>query len=386
MGWLPGKNKEILPEKTIQADNSAAVVSFHPISGIDTAKGIVMTGGTAEGYRQVLSMFRRDAEERTQKFRFYLYESLNGGKFPEKHLASFITQIHALRTASATIGAAEISDEAFRLEAAGKSAELSFIQDNLPDFTEHLTALIKNIRSALECKPDKAAVKSGGQGFISQVFGKKNASGPLSSKVDPSGYFPFFSKLAEALGSKNVTEAELVLDELNKMPLDPKTKEILEQISDQVLMTEFESAIKTINEFIGSNKLYCSNQVRIIMETDKKLIILVDDNPANLRIGKNVLSEKYTVATAPSASKLFSLLENNHPALILLDIDMPEMSGYEAIKILKLKNETKDIPVIFLTGMTDSEDEEKGRALGAVDYVTKPFDPQTFIACIEKYC
>jgi CheY-like chemotaxis protein len=122
------------------------------------------------------------------------------------------------------------------------------------------------------------------------------------------------------------------------------------------------------------------------METDKKLIILVDDNPANLRIGKNVLSEKYIVATAPSAAKLFSLLENNHPVLILLDIDMPETDGYEAIKILKLNRETKDIPVIFLTGMTDSRNEEKGRTLGAVDYVTKPFEPQSLIACIEKYC
>jgi CheY-like chemotaxis protein len=122
------------------------------------------------------------------------------------------------------------------------------------------------------------------------------------------------------------------------------------------------------------------------METDKKLIILVDDNPANLRIGKNVLSEKYIVATAPSAAKLFSLLENNHPVLILLDIDMPGTDGYEAIKILKLNRETKDIPVIFLTGTTDSQNEEKGRTLGAVDYVTKPFEPQSLIACIEKYC
>jgi len=122
------------------------------------------------------------------------------------------------------------------------------------------------------------------------------------------------------------------------------------------------------------------------METDKKLIILVDDNPANLRIGKNVLSEKYTVATAPSATKLFSLLENNRPVLILLDIDMPGMDGYEAIKILKSNNETKDIPVIFLTGMTDSNYEEKGRSLGAVDYITKPFDPQALIACLKKYC
>ena len=120
-------------------------------------------------------------------------------------------------------------------------------------------------------------------------------------------------------------------------------------------------------------------------ENEKKLIILVDDNPANLRIGKNVLAKNYTVATAPSAAKLFALLENNRPELILLDIDMPGMDGYAAIKVLKSKPETKDIPVIFLTGMTDYQDEEKGRTLGAVDYITKPFDPPALIACIEKY-
>ena len=121
------------------------------------------------------------------------------------------------------------------------------------------------------------------------------------------------------------------------------------------------------------------------MEGSKKLIILVDDNSANLRIGKNVLSEKYTVATAPSAAKLFKLLENNNPELILLDIDMPEMDGYQTIEILKSRQETKNIPVIFLTGMADSENREKGRALGAVDYMTKPFDPPLLFACIDKY-
>jgi CheY-like chemotaxis protein len=118
---------------------------------------------------------------------------------------------------------------------------------------------------------------------------------------------------------------------------------------------------------------------------DKKLVILVDDNPANLRVGKNVLSEKYSVATAPSAAKLFSLLENNSPQIILLDIDMPEMDGFEAIKLLKSKPETKDIPVIFLTGMSDSLNEEKGRSMGGVDYIIKPFDPPALIACIEKH-
>jgi CheY-like chemotaxis protein len=120
------------------------------------------------------------------------------------------------------------------------------------------------------------------------------------------------------------------------------------------------------------------------MENEKKLVMLVDDNPANLRIGKNVLAEKYSVATAPSAAKMFILLENNRPAVILLDIDMPEMDGFAAIEILKSKPETKDIPVIFLTGMADSCDEDKGRAMGAAAYITKPFDPPALIACIES--
>jgi putative two-component system response regulator len=103
--------------------------------------------------------------------------------------------------------------------------------------------------------------------------------------------------------------------------------------------------------------------------------MLIDDNIANLKIGKNALMDSYDVFTAPSAKKMFELLEHNKPALILLDIDMPEMDGYEAIKILKENPETRNMPVIFLTGKSDAEDEVKGLSLGAVDYISKPFSP-----------
>ena len=121
------------------------------------------------------------------------------------------------------------------------------------------------------------------------------------------------------------------------------------------------------------------------MEQDENLIILVDDNPANLRIGKNILSKKYTVATVPSAEKLFSRLEHVRPSMILLDIDMPEMDGYEAIKILKAKPETADIPVIFLTARIESDDELEGLSLGAIDYITKPFQPSLLLKRIELH-
>ena len=121
------------------------------------------------------------------------------------------------------------------------------------------------------------------------------------------------------------------------------------------------------------------------MENEKKLIVLVDDNPTNLKIGKTILSEKYTVATAPSAEKMFYRLENTTPAMILLDIDMPQMDGLEAIRILKSNPETKDIPVIFLTARTELGAELEGLSLGAVDYILKPFQPALLLKRIEVH-
>jgi response regulator RpfG family c-di-GMP phosphodiesterase len=122
-----------------------------------------------------------------------------------------------------------------------------------------------------------------------------------------------------------------------------------------------------------------------MMESQRELIILVDDNPANLRAGKNVLSEKYDVFTAPSAQKMFSFLEKNRPAMILLDIEMPEMDGREAIKLLKENPETQDIPVIFLTAKTEVEEQLQGFDLGAIDYITKPMIPPLLLKRIELH-
>jgi len=109
------------------------------------------------------------------------------------------------------------------------------------------------------------------------------------------------------------------------------------------------------------------------MKADNRKIIIVDDNAANLSVGRNLLKPFYEVFPAPSAAKLFSLLEKFIPDLILLDVNMPEMNGYEAIKILKSDTRFADIPVIFLTAKNDEESELEGFDLGAVDYITKPF-------------
>ena len=120
------------------------------------------------------------------------------------------------------------------------------------------------------------------------------------------------------------------------------------------------------------------------MSIIRSKIILVDDIMANLDQGKNMLRTFYEVYPALSASRMFELLEKIIPNLILLDIDMPEINGYEAIKKLKADVRYADIPVIFLTALNDTNSEVEGFDLGAVDYVTKPFSAPMLLKRIEK--
>ena len=103
-------------------------------------------------------------------------------------------------------------------------------------------------------------------------------------------------------------------------------------------------------------------------------IILVDDNLTNLNIGRKMLGEYYQVIPAPSAEKMFEVLERVIPDLILLDVEMPVMNGYEAIKKLKADQRYAAIPVIFLTANSDESGVEEGIRLGAADYAYKPID------------
>jgi len=109
------------------------------------------------------------------------------------------------------------------------------------------------------------------------------------------------------------------------------------------------------------------------MGNEQKKIIAVDDIPENLAAIRNTLKDLYEVYPCPSALKLFELLEHVKPDLIMLDVAMPEMNGYDAIKKLKSDERFKDIPVIFLSAKDDESSEMEGLELGAVDYIHKPF-------------
>ena len=121
------------------------------------------------------------------------------------------------------------------------------------------------------------------------------------------------------------------------------------------------------------------------MDEPKPCIFLVDDNIVNLNTGKSALQHKYTVITIPSGEKLLLSLKKVKPDLILLDVGMPGMSGYDTLKAMKLEPGTMDIPVIFLTGKNEAESELQGLSLGAVDYITKPFSPPILLKRVELH-
>ena len=116
-----------------------------------------------------------------------------------------------------------------------------------------------------------------------------------------------------------------------------------------------------------------------------KTIYIIDDSDTNLAMAEEALEDHYRVMTLPSAEKMFPLLEKIKPDLILLDIEMPLMNGFEALERLKANPQYAGIPVIFLTGTKDASIEEKSKKLGVVDIITKPFSPPALLKLVNSY-
>ncbi len=115
-------------------------------------------------------------------------------------------------------------------------------------------------------------------------------------------------------------------------------------------------------------------------------VLIVDDTPANIDVLHNILNDQgFQIAVALSGEQGLSYAPQFNPDLILLDIMMPGIDGFETCKRLKSNDPTKDIPVIFLTAKTESEDIVKGFKLGAVDYITKPFQHEEVLVRIETH-
>jgi DNA-binding response OmpR family regulator len=121
------------------------------------------------------------------------------------------------------------------------------------------------------------------------------------------------------------------------------------------------------------------------MQEEIQTVLIVDDEAISIDVLSDALGRKYNVLVARNGSEALKLAAVNHADLILLDIMMPEMDGFEVCKRLKESERTREIPVIFMTGRKDTEDIVKGFNAGAMDYVTKPFNITELLARVKTH-
>jgi CheY-like chemotaxis protein len=223
--WIPKekRGKRMESESEEQVSDTKEQKQVPTIPGVDVAKGIAMTGGTLNAYRQVLTMFRKDAEDRLP-----LLQTM-----PETDaLPSFVTQVHALKSASASTGAAEVSSLAAELEAAGKIKDTAFIQKHLSVFAEQLAELAKRIEAW-----EKAV-----EGLDFET---------PAGELDHDAVTSLLHELAAALQLQKADDIDYILEQLLQQPLEAGIKTTLEQISDEVLMAEYGKAGETLDRLLN---------------------------------------------------------------------------------------------------------------------------------------
>jgi CheY-like chemotaxis protein len=239
--WIPPE-KKIKTGGVIKRENFRGETGM-VIPGVDVRKGINMTGGTLAGYCKVLAQFYKDASERLPWFKDFSAEKdlENNDKFPAGkldredfagNLPALTAQAHAIKSAAGTIGAAEVSNEAAALEAAGKAGDTETIVEKLPEFYAHLSELVTAIGEVFESEKS---------GVGSEVKAATSLSELHSS----------FLSLKTALEVKNIEKIDRIIGELEAVPLDAETREKINAVSDKVLISDYAAALDCISQLEG---------------------------------------------------------------------------------------------------------------------------------------
>jgi signal transduction histidine kinase/CheY-like chemotaxis protein len=230
--WIPEqKKKRLAAVFPGSAGNSPAAgapadpLLLRPIPGLDTARGLMMTGGTGAGYRKVLRQFCSDASERLP-----LIDRIPG----EAELPAFTVNVHALKSAAGTVGAADVSAAALLLEAAGREGDLGFIRESLAPFCESLAALIGHITGALEDE------KETGEPAAAEDPGAASA---LRENLE---------SLRHALEAKSMKEIDRLLETLETLAARGEVREAVNAVSDKVLMSEFAQALEAVDNLLAT--------------------------------------------------------------------------------------------------------------------------------------
>jgi signal transduction histidine kinase/HPt (histidine-containing phosphotransfer) domain-containing protein/ActR/RegA family two-component response regulator len=222
--WTPEEKREKDGTVPYAADGEDARISpsLPTIEGINTAHGLATTGGSEKLYREVLSLYCKDAAERLDMFK------------KPSDVALLTTHFHALKSASASVGALALSNEAAMLEDAGKSGDMAFIRKRIIDFCENLERLTARIQAAL------------------RDVGSERPAGAAEIGREPDG--EVLLRLKDALGAEEIGAADALLKELADAAPNASARKMLSDISDLVLVSEFAEAARMIDAMLPGTR------------------------------------------------------------------------------------------------------------------------------------
>ncbi len=328
------------------------------LSGVDSDEAMKNVNDNVALYRKILASFRDDQADAIER----IYAAHRGGD--EKSTARLL---HTLRGLAASIGAQALARNVRDIEAALHSGQRDLADTLLAQLEAPFAALIREIDLAL---PRDA-----------------NHAGPSTlARPAPENLAPRLADLAALLfhGDTRALDQTHELEQLLRGSVMEQDARKLRKMVDRYA---FAAALEFLRETAA--KLALPLPPHLPEKTDaqgRHTVLVVDDAAENLALLSEALNAEYRVKVALDGETALRLTAAAvKPDLLLLDITMPHMSGYEVCQTLKDNPATQDIPVIFVTALDDAPDEEKGLRLGAVDYITKPVSPAVVQARVRSH-
>jgi PAS domain S-box-containing protein len=353
--WIKSRtvNWEAMAVRPARDDEEVTVPQ---IEGVDVPAGLQRVAGNKRLYLDLLSQFvtkQCPAGER-------IAAAIESG---DHSLAERLA--HSLKGAAGSIGINQISDSAGKLEGAIRGSH-----DDITTFVQELSSMLDRqtqaIRGALRVAAPIRAVRGAHQ---------------LRDRAETLAAVARLRALLET-NDADAPEAFSSLTEILRGTVDADR---LSALGTAVREFDFDGALVKLSEITEESWDEC-DETRMIKVTEKRLVLLVDDQPENIHVVHSILKDEYKIRVAMNGAKALDLAEvEPAPDLILLDVMMPEMDGYEVCSRLKANPNTRDIPVIFLTGRIEVADETRGFNVGAVDYIHKPFSPPIMMSRVRTH-